>query len=498
MHEGASPLDAVVIGGGVTGLALATLLIREEPTWRVQVLERDAAAGGRMRTMQDGGYRIETGPVGVLPAQGGAISLARELGLDPSPAAPAAQQRWLYRGGGLRALPSGPRAFLGSELLGPAAKLRAAAEPLVPAARGREETVHAFLARRFGHGAAHAFAEALVLGVTGGDPRELSLDALFPRLRSMERRYGSLLRGFIAASRASRAATRSAPHDTSTASEGDGAGNGRDRGLHGFGEVGMQALTDALSRALGPSLRTGAEVRHLERAGDAWSLVLDGGERILARRVAVTVPAYAAARLLRWSDPDLADALAAIDYAPIRVVGLGYDRIDVPHALDGFGFLAPWGGGVRSLGVLFTSTLFPGQAPAGKAHLRVLAGGRRDAAVMELDEGALLEAIREDLRITLGIVAEPEAVTIVDWPEAIPQYRLGHAAHVAGILERAAALPGLALAGNAYHGVGVNDSVADARRVVAAWTAPTDGASGSAGASEEAGLSPPPPEGDEA
>ena len=476
MDDPTRPLDALIIGGGVTGLALASLVGRGRPSWRIRVLERDAVAGGKMRTVREDGYRLDTGPLGVLPSDDGALPLARELGLRPEPVYPAAKKRWLLRSGGLRPLPAGPREALTSELLSPLAKLRVAAEPLVPRS-DHEETVHGFLARRFGHGVAERLAEPLVLGITGGDPHELSFDALFPRMRAMEREHGSLVRAMVAAARSGRAPGRSAderPDGNATADEADGSAAGPDaapvdRGLHGFGERGMQALTDALVREVGPALRTGVEVAAVRPEGDGWRVETSSGERLLARRLALALPAFAAAALLRPLDEGLADGLAAIQYAPMRVVGLGFDRIDVPHPLDGFGFLVPSGEDVRSLGVLFTSSLFPGQAPAGKAYLRALIGGRRDPEAARLDADAAVATVRRDLRIALGVTADPESVTAVDWPRAIPQYRLGHLERVDALLTRAAALSGLQLAGSAYHGVGVNDCVRDARRVALSW-----------------------------
>jgi len=454
-----------VVGAGITGLATAYLLSRERPAWQVAVLESGEHVGGKARTTVRGGYTVDWGPNGFLTSAPETLELARALGLEDElqPAADAARHRFLYRDGGLRPLPASPQAFLTSEVVPFPGRARAALEPWLGSRGAGEESVHAFLARHFGRGFADALADAFVSGITAGDPRELSLDALFPRMRAMERAHGSLVRALVAQQRAARRRRREAGAGPRPPAPGR---------LTSFREGGMQRLLDALADALPRPVRLGAAVTALERApdGPAYRLRLAGGEPEAFDAVVVTAPAPSAAGLLRPLAPSAADALAAIPYAGVRVFGLGFDRIDVPRVLDGFGFLVPRGQGVRSLGVLWTSTLYPGRAPAGKVLLRVLAGGRLDPAMLELSDDDALAAVRRDLRISMGVVAEPEFVETVRWPRAIPQYTLGHGARLSALEAGLAGLPGLQLAGNAYRGVGVNDCVREARRVVQALT----------------------------
>ncbi|MDA0700366.1 MAG: protoporphyrinogen oxidase, partial [bacterium] len=179
--------------------------------------------------------------------------------------------------------------------------------------------------------------------------------------------------------------------------------------------------------------------------------------------VALATPAFAAAELLAGSSPEAAAALATVRYADVGVVALGFDRIDVPRVLDGFGVLVPRGEGVRSLGILWSSTVFPDQAPPGKVTLRVIGGGTLDPGFIALDDDDLLAAVRRDLERTMGIVAEPEAQRIVRWPRGIPQFTLGHAERIAEARSALAVRwPRLALVGNYLSGVGVNDVVREA------------------------------------
>ncbi|MEJ2668647.1 MAG: protoporphyrinogen oxidase, partial [Deinococcales bacterium] len=244
-----------VVGAGITGLATAYLLGRARPGWHVEVFEAETHPGGKARTSVRAGYTVDWGPNGFLSTAPETLELARQLGLDAElqPASEAARHRFLYVDGGLRRLPSSPQAFLASEIVPWPGRLRAALELAVAGRHDGEESVHAFLARHFGRGFADALADAFVSGITAGDSRELSLDALFPRLRAMERAHGSLLRAMIAQQRAARRRGRAQP-----------APAGR---LTSFREGGMQRLLDALAGALPQAPRLGAPVDSLAPEG---------------------------------------------------------------------------------------------------------------------------------------------------------------------------------------------------------------------------------------
>lgn len=444
----------LVIGGGISGLTAAYTALRAG--LEVTVLEAGPAPGGKVRSSVESGYTLDWGPNGFIANVPDTLELVDALGLraELQPAADAAERRYLYAGGDLRPIPTGPGTFVRSELLSPPGKLRVLSELVYARTVKREESVHDFMARHFGFEAARVFAGPFVQGICAGDARQVSLDAMFPRLRQLESSHGSLLRGLAAA--------RSAAREDSRAL---GSGAGR---LTSFRIGGVQRLIDALAQALGERVRTDARVTALRREpgrdGRGVEVELEGGATLTSDAVVLATPAYVSADLVAPLAPEVSASLQAIRYVDVHVLGFGFDRIDVPYALDGFGFLVPRGDRVRVLGVLWSSVLFPDQAPDGKVGLRVLAGGTLDPGFSSLSDDEALAVARRDLETTMGIVAAPEYRRLIRWPRAIPQFELGHLGHVSSARQALVrTLPGVRLAGNYLDGVGLNDAVRTAR-----------------------------------
>jgi len=454
-------LRVVVVGGGISGLTAAYQLTRDRPDAEVMLLERGDRVGGTATSDAIDGFVVDRGPNGFLTNVPDGYNLSVELGLSDElmPAAEAAQKRFLYFRGRLVPVPTGAGALLGSPLLSVSGKLRMALEPFLPAAEpGREESVYAFAARRLGREFADVMVSPMVSGVSAGDARLSSLPALFPRMHRLEAEHGGLVRGMLAQQRARRAA-RARGEAVGPAGGPSGPG-GR---LTSFRHGGAGRLTEALGDELGERVRTGAGVERIE-AGQERRLRLQP-MGIEADAVIVAAPAFTAAGLLQALVPAASDALGSIPYAGISVVALGFDRSQVAHPLDGFGFLVPPGQDLRILGALWTSTLFPPEAPQGMVLVRSLAGGMRDPGFLDLSDDEAVAAVRRDLETSLGLDAEPTMTHVVSWPRGIPQYTLGHRERVAVATEAVAEVPGLALTGNAYRGIGLNDCVRDARAV---------------------------------
>jgi oxygen-dependent protoporphyrinogen oxidase len=259
----------------------------------------------------------------------------------------------------------------------------------------------------------------------------------------IERQYGSLLRAAIALGKQRKA---------------EGRGPSRLTSLEG----GMGTLPAALAAALGERLRLGAAVTGLQRTESGWRVSTRDGA-VDAEHVVVALPADESAALLRQIDAPAADAFGAIAVAGVVAVALGYARVDVPHKLDGFGFLVPRREHVRLLGSIWMTSTFPKGALAPPDHvlLRCLLGGAHDPAALDLSDEELIAEARAGLRAAIGVTAEPCFSHVARWRRGIAQYEVGHAGRVALIEARCQAL-GIFPTGAALRGVGVNDVVREA------------------------------------
>jgi oxygen-dependent protoporphyrinogen oxidase len=222
---------------------------------------------------------------------------------------------------------------------------------------------------------------------------------------------------------------------------------------------GLQELIDALVARLRMPLQTNVRVQSLRRGPSGWIVEADG-QRLEADAVVLTCPAAEQARLLQPVDAELASEIGAIAYNRVAVVALGYRKADVPHPLEGFGYLTPQRERLVALGAQWCSSIFPDhRAPEGHVLLRVLMGGWNRADLLDGDDEQLRRGACEQLRQTLGITVPPLFHEVIRWDSAIPQYFVGHLPRLRRIDQRLQALPGLYLAGNAYRGVAINDCV---------------------------------------
>jgi oxygen-dependent protoporphyrinogen oxidase len=347
--------------------------------------------------------------------------------------------------------------FALSPVISPIGKLRMALDLLIPPRRdSADETLADFVRRRLGAEALDKLAEPLLSGIHNAEAERQSLLATFPRLREIEQQHGSLIRGMIAQRRETQ------DQERSSLILGPSSLVGRSPFVTLKG--GIATLAGALVGALDGRLIAGQGVAALDHdpaAARPYRARIDGGETLEADAVILAAPAFAAADMVVPFQPALADGLRRIRYTASGTVSLAYRRSDVGELLDGFGLVIPRAERRRINAVTITSSKFAHRAPADAVLLRVFVGGSRNPDVPGLDDGALLDLARGELRGTLGVRAEPLWSRIYRWPRSNPQYDVGHLDRV-GALE-ALCPAGLYLAGSAYRGVGIPDCARQGR-----------------------------------
>ena len=461
----------VIIGAGITGLAAAYYLEKQAReagrSIRCTIVEAGDQAGGKIVTERVNDFIIEGGPDSFVTDKPWALALCHDLGIADQliPCNQKDTKVYVLNRSRLIPLPTGFRLtiptqfwpFIKSPLISPWGKLRMAMDYFLPPrpAEGDESVGH-FIGRRMGREAVEKFAGPLMAGIYVSDPDKLSMRGTFPRFLDMERKHGSLIKAALAA-RKSPPPPRNGPAP---------AGNAMFNALRG----GMFALIESLREQIESDLLLQTTVHSLRREGNGFVLHMQGKHAgvLNADDVILTAPARVAAELVRDVHGELATQLAAIRYVSTATVSLAYLKDDLPtdRPLDGFGVIIPPGEKRRIIACTWASTKFKYRAPRDCALIRVFVGGYRDESLAELDEPELIEMVRDELADILGITARPAMVNAYRWPKGNPQYDVGHPDRVAAMEALAATVPGLHLAGGAYHGVGMPDCIRSARMAV--------------------------------
>jgi oxygen-dependent protoporphyrinogen oxidase len=454
--------NVVIVGGGIAGLAAAYRLSQRIPGGQITLVESDSRLGGKIVTDRVDGFVVEGGPDTFLAYKPRGVGLCRELGLGERLHGTNQQVRRTYvlLGGRLHVLPEGLTGLIPSRfgpfarttLISPWGKLRMGLDVFIPARspNGDESLAH-FVSRRLGREVYENLIEPLLSGIYAGDGEQLSLRATFPQLRQAELQHGSLVRSMLAGRKRSNGA---AP-----ASAGS-------RSAFLTPTTGLAEMVEALEarlRAAGVVIRLDTRIAQLSQAAapaGGYELSLASGEALWAAAVVLATPGFTAADLLEDLDADLAAHLRAIPYVSTATVSLAYPLSDIPRALDGYGYIVPRAEGRPVLACTWTSTKFPHRAPGGYGLLRAFLGRAGQPDVLARSDDELIGLVRAELYDVLGIRAEPALTRIFRWPQAMPQYTLGHVERLAAIDERVARLRGLALAGNAYRGIGIPDCIA--------------------------------------
>jgi protoporphyrinogen/coproporphyrinogen III oxidase len=462
-------LDALIIGGGISGLTVAHASGLKGSIERYEVWESSDRLGGTIGTDRAEGYSVDWGPNGFLDREPLTLQLVDELGLRNllEPANLKSEKRFIVKNGQLHPVPFSPAKMLGTGLLSPLEKARVFCEPFIPGKRSDdEESVFDFAARRIGRGAAETFVDPMVSGVFGGLARELSLPACFPVMREMEMRYGGLVRAMIGRQLEKRRA-RNLPGAAAKKAGGPAGPAGHLTSFKG----GLDVLIQRLGERMQPILRMNRHISSIRRTGDAWDVSDQAGNRTQTRQLVIACPTYEASRMLAGFDRELSESFGSIPYAPIIVVATGHRREDIAHPLDGFGFLIPRNQGLRTLGSIWTSSIFERRAPEGCVQFRSMLGGAGDAAVLEFTDEQLWQTLKRELDPLVGIRKDPVFMRIYRWSRGIPQFTLGHRERRAHLERGISRCPGLFVTGNAYYGVSLNECVKMSYKVAGHLTA---------------------------
>jgi oxygen-dependent protoporphyrinogen oxidase len=457
----------VVIGGGISGLAAAHRFVEQSAQTNgkleIILLEASARLGGVIRTLRRDGFLLEGGPDSFISEKPEAFELAKRIGIASRliETTEAHRRSFIVRDGKLRAVPEGFQLlaptrfwpFVATDIFSWTGKARMALDLVLPkraAANGSDdESLAQFVRRRLGREALERMAQPMVGGIYTADPERLSLRATMPRFLEMEREHRSLIRAMWKRGR------------QQSAAESRGTSGARYSLFLSFDE-GMQVLSDSLVARLKDvsiRLKTKAESVAFDASVQQWKIRVSADETISADAVCLALPAYASANLLREADAQLAAELDAIPYASTATINLAYQRADIPHTLDGFGFVVPVIERRATLACTFSSIKFAGRAPTDHALLRAFVGGALQPEIFALDEDQMIARVREDLRQLLGIEEPPLFAHILKWPRSMAQYHLGHIERVDRIRARLNSWPGLKLAGNAYTGAGLPDCI---------------------------------------
>jgi protoporphyrinogen/coproporphyrinogen III oxidase len=472
----ASMKKVAIIGGGISGLAAAHRAVELDSSAQIALFESSDRLGGILQTIREDGYLIESSADSFITNVPWAIDLCRRIGFADQliPTNPAHRGAMVVCRGQLQPVPDGfllmaPNrlgAVLRSPILSIPGKLRLACESFIavkPAAG--DESLASFARRRLGREAFERLVQPLIGGIYTADPEKLSLAATLPRFLEMERQHGSLLR-------ATKANRKAATKDTTDSEDNNSEDSAARYSMFMTPRDGLSSFVDAIANRLPPGcVQLGVTVENIEKLGDRWRLSTrphttsslprpSGGEgwgegAAEFDAVIIATPAPAAAKLVNNIDANLAAELASIEHAGSAIVILAYDKSQITHPLNTFGFVVPQIENRRILSASFSSVKFPGRAPDGKVLIRVFLGGALQPEMVRKADEELIEIAGKELAGLLAITGQPTLTKIFRWHAAMPQYHLGHLERLQRIKDHLANHSGLALAGNAFTGVGI-------------------------------------------
>lgn len=445
----------VVIGGGITGLSAAHRLteLKEQQGLDIEVLviEKATKLGGTISTVNKNGFLIELGPDMFFTKRPWALNLSKRLGLESELIETNESKRGTYvlwkkrlvpvPEGFLMLAPSKIIPFLKTPLFSWTGKLRMMLDLFIAKKDSSDESLASFVRRRFGNEALERVAQPMIGGIYTADPEKLSLKATMPQFIEMEQKHGSVIKGML--------------NNKQDSKQDSGA---RYSQFLSF-ENGMQTLVNALQKSLvDESIFLEESVNHIDKNNKNWEIQTDK-RRLSVSGVIVTTPSYHAASLVKDIDTDLASELNFIEHASSAVVICAYKREQISHELNGFGFVVPNVEKSDLIACSFSSIKFDGRASKNYILIRAFVGGALNPKILELEDDQIIDRAKRELKEILKIKDDPKFSLITRYPNAMPQYHLGHLDKVADIQKRLLEYNGLEIAGNAYSGVGIPECV---------------------------------------
>ena len=509
-------MHIIVIGGGISGLSaahhLVELRLEKNLPLEVILLEGSGRLGGAIATRHTDGFLIEEGPDSFITTKPWALSLCRRIGLDSHliPTNDAYRRTFVVHRGRLLPIPDGffmlaPTQFfpfVRSPLFSWRGKLRMALDLILPRAQRKDdESLASFVSRRLGREVLERVAQPLISGIYTADPEKLSLRATMPNFLEMEEKHGSIIKAMLLEQRRSKRRQREDFVVSPSTSSGQAQSNdsGARYSLFVSFKEGMQTLVDTLATRLtedevfqaqnslngsviqneikstrngNKTVQLNQRVKHVVRsfnsaqgspqagmANGGWRVFTDDNTWLDADGIIFATPAYQTAALIEGFDKSLASELRNIEYASSAVINLAYQREDISHPLDGFGFVVPIMEKRKIIACSFSSVKFQARAPAGCVLLRCFVGGALNPEAYELEDSELINTAHKEMCNLLGIKAQPLFALVHRHPQSMPQYPVGHLEHIAKINAKVSKYHGIAIAGNAYAGVGIPDCV---------------------------------------
>ena len=453
---------AIVIGGGITGLAAAYTLQDNHTDYLL--IEKENRLGGKVLTEKKDGFVLEGGPDCFLSDKPSVAQICAKIGIEDAiiPSNDASKRTFVLNKGKLCELPEGLMSlvptkivpFALSPLVSWPGKFRMALDLFIPKKKvDEDESLATFVKRRLGAEALDKIAEPLIGGIHAGNPEKMSLKATFPRFLQMEQQYGGMMKAMLAGKK-----NAPPPRVVTPGSKPKTFFMTFNQGMGELAES-IAAKLDADKVWLGKTV-TGLSRYKNEQGQNIYRVEIEGMDPVEAETVIIATPSYVSAKLMQGVDEVIANKLSEIPQASSATVNLAYKKADLNMSIEAFGFVIPQSEKRKIMAVTYSSTKWNNRTPDDQYVLiRAFVGGARNNQFVELSDEEMSAMVRGEIKEIMGITAEPVVTKIFRWRQGMPQYTMGHLERLQEIEKRRSALPGLFIVGASYRGVGVPDCI---------------------------------------